>query len=265
MPEETLFCLRVRYAETGRLRYLSQLELLRALERTVRRARLPYAVTQGFSPRMKAAYCPALPVGVGSRDEWLDLWLRSYRPAAERLAALKGAAPPDLAPLEAAYVDPRGPSLSAGLTLATWDFELSAWPGGPLARPEAAPYVGPERVEAAWRAVVAAGSVEYLRDGKRRTVALEGKVAREPEFAALPGGAGTAFSVTTRSSNEGALRPDVLAGALAAQLAESFARDGGPGPDRDGAVVSFRHGLRTSIVRSAQYLEGEDGSWVRPM
>lgn len=179
--------------------------------------------------------------------------------------ALKAAAPPDLEPLEAGYVDSRGPSLSAGLTLATWDFELSAWPGGPLSRPEAAPFVSPRAVEAAWGAVMSAGSVQYMRDGKPKTVPLEGKVARGPVFEPLAGRAGTSFSVTTRSSNDGALRPDVLAGALAAQLAETFARAEVPGAGADGAVVSFRQGLRTSIVRQAQYLEGEDGSWVRPM
>lgn len=265
MAEETLFCLRVRYVETGRLRYLSHLELLRAIERCVRRAGLPYAVTQGFSPRMKAAYCPALPVGVGSTDEWFDLWVRAYRPAGEYLEALRAAAPPDLAPQEAAYVDLHGPSLSANLTLATWDVELGCWPGMPCP-PELTEAVAPQAVAGAYAAVCAAGSIAYMRDGKPKTVALEGKIAREPAFAPLEDGApGTRFSVTTRSSNAGALRPDVLVGAVVEQLAESCAARGTCPAAAEDAVVSLRQGLRTSIVRSAQYLEGEDGSWVRPI
>ena len=39
-----------RFRKSGRLRFLSHLELARALERSVRRAGLPYAVTQGSAP-----------------------------------------------------------------------------------------------------------------------------------------------------------------------------------------------------------------------
>ncbi len=265
MPAENepLFCLRVRYVETGRLRYLSHLELLRAVERAVRRAGLPYAVTQGFSPRMKAAYGPALPVGVASRDEWFDLWLRAYRPAGEYLAALRRAAPPDLEPQEAAYVEVHGPSLSAVLTLSSWEVELGPQPGAagtPFSR------LRPADVEAAFAAVLARGEISYLRDGKPRTVALAGKVARGPEVSPLSGGAPGAFArFTTRSSNAGALRPDVLMGAVAVQLAESCAARSEAPLCGGVSVVSCKHCLRTSVVRAAQYLEGKDGSWVRPI
>lgn len=261
MAEEPLFCLRVRYVETGRLRYLSHLELLRALERTVRRAGLPYAVTQGFSPRMKAAYCPALPVGVASCDEWFDLWLRAYRPADEYLAALRKAAPADLAPCEAAYVDLRTPSLSAALTLATWRVDLAPWDDAP-ADPALVAACAPEAVRAAFERVVDGGAIGYLRNGKPRSVSLEGKFAAPPRFEALDLAAGTRVEVTTRSSNEGALRPDVLMDAVVRQLAETCAGRAG-GATADGA--SWTRCLRISIMRTAQYLEGEDGSWVRPM
>ena len=46
------FRLRVTYRMAGRLVMLSHLEVCRALERAVRRADLPYAVSQGFSPHM---------------------------------------------------------------------------------------------------------------------------------------------------------------------------------------------------------------------
>lgn len=64
-----LFRLRSTYIETGRLAMLSHLEVAHTLERTVRRAGLPFAVSQGFSPHMKIAFGAALPVGVGSTCE----------------------------------------------------------------------------------------------------------------------------------------------------------------------------------------------------
>ena len=67
------FRLRVTYAETGRLVMLSHLEIARALERAVRRAGLPYAVSQGL--------CAACGRGWFGRD---------FRRVAHRLRAARG-------------------------------------------------------------------------------------------------------------------------------------------------------------------------------
>ena len=45
MPDPNLFRLRVTFCEQSRLALLSHLELARALERAVRRAGLPFAVS----------------------------------------------------------------------------------------------------------------------------------------------------------------------------------------------------------------------------
>ena len=92
------FRLRVTFNKAGRLGMLSHLELARALERAVRRADLPYAVTQGFSPHMKIAFGAALPVGVESTCEIFDVSLTEYVPADEALARLQRVSAPDLMP-----------------------------------------------------------------------------------------------------------------------------------------------------------------------
>ena len=66
VADPSLFRLRVVFRKAGRLALLSHLEVARALERAVRRADLPYAVSQGFSPHMRIAFGAALPVGVGA-------------------------------------------------------------------------------------------------------------------------------------------------------------------------------------------------------
>ncbi len=63
---QALFRLRVRYIKQGRLAYLGHLEVLQTIERIVRRAGLPFAVTQGFSPHMRLGVTSALPVGTSS-------------------------------------------------------------------------------------------------------------------------------------------------------------------------------------------------------
>ena len=56
MSDPALFRLRFRFCKKGRLIMLSHLEVAHALERAVRRADLPFAVSQGFSPHMRIAF-----------------------------------------------------------------------------------------------------------------------------------------------------------------------------------------------------------------
>ena len=63
MSENLGFAMRVKYVKQGRLAYLSHLETIRSMERIIRRAALPYAVTEGFNPHMKVSFGPALPCG----------------------------------------------------------------------------------------------------------------------------------------------------------------------------------------------------------
>lgn len=97
--EPTLFRLRVAYPKLGRLKYLGHLELIHTVEQIVRRAKLPYAVTQGFSPHMRIAYTSALPVGTSSTAEYFDVYLTELVPAEVALKLLQGAAPSTCVPL----------------------------------------------------------------------------------------------------------------------------------------------------------------------
>lgn len=63
---------RVRYTKTGPLRFLGHLDLTRLLMRGLRRAGVRLAYSQGFNPKPKVAFGPALPVGVVSEGEYLD-------------------------------------------------------------------------------------------------------------------------------------------------------------------------------------------------
>ncbi len=61
----------IQYGKSGALRYLSHLELMRALERSFRRANIRIQIGQGFNPRPRVSYGPALPVGTGSLAEYM--------------------------------------------------------------------------------------------------------------------------------------------------------------------------------------------------
>ena len=57
--------LRLRFAKCGDLRLVSHHDIMRCLERMVRRAQIPLATSQGFNPRPKIVF--ALALGPGDR------------------------------------------------------------------------------------------------------------------------------------------------------------------------------------------------------
>ncbi len=58
--------LRLTFAKTAAMRYTGHLDLHTTWERTLRRARLPLAYSQGFHPQPKIQLASALPLGFTS-------------------------------------------------------------------------------------------------------------------------------------------------------------------------------------------------------
>lgn len=67
--------LRIVFSKCGTTRFIGNLDLARTLERSIKRARLPLAYTQGFNPRPRLQLADALPLGVTSNCEIVDIWL----------------------------------------------------------------------------------------------------------------------------------------------------------------------------------------------
>ncbi len=66
---------RIKYSKGPELRTISHLDLMRLWQRAIRRAGLPVAYSQGFTPHQKVSFGPPLPLGMTSRGEYLDLQL----------------------------------------------------------------------------------------------------------------------------------------------------------------------------------------------
>ena len=123
--EARTFRLRVMYGKSGRLSYLSHLEITHALERMIRRSGLPYALTEGFSPHMKIAFGSALGVGVGSTCEIFDLTLKDYVAPAKALQGLQEFASDNLMPVDARYVDQRAAAASVAYPYSLYDAQFA--------------------------------------------------------------------------------------------------------------------------------------------
>lgn len=247
----TLFRLRAAYVKHGRLAYLGHLEVIHTIERVVRRAGLPYAVTQGFSPHMRVGFTSALPVGTASDAEYFDLFLTEYVPAPQALSRLAAASPADLAPYAACYLDVHAPALTAEITRVSYRVGLLPREGHGLE---------PDRVSDLIGEIVAAGPIPYRRGKKMKRLDLAATYVSHAVERAQDGS--LALALDTRISNEGSLRPEILLAALDRALC--------PGVEFEGPIVST--GIqdllaikRYSVLRTAQYVEDADGSLLSPL
>jgi hypothetical protein len=133
--------IRLRYEKVGRVRFTSQRDLARIMERAMRRASLPLKQSSGFSPRPLLSFGLALPTGCASMAEFMDLRLDgvAVSPAVTVLgddepadpAALRGLAaqlstllPCGIDVTAAAPLDGTELSLQEAVTSCNWELEV---------------------------------------------------------------------------------------------------------------------------------------------
>jgi radical SAM-linked protein len=88
--------LRLRFAKRGDLRMVSHHDVMRCVERMVRRARIPLAMSQGFTPRPKIVFALPLGLGIEGLDEVVDFELSQPEEPAELVRRLTEVSPAGL-------------------------------------------------------------------------------------------------------------------------------------------------------------------------
>lgn len=246
--EQTLFRLRVRYAKRGRLAYLGHLEVIHTIDRAIRRAGLPFAVTQGYSPHMRIGFSSALPVGTSSTCEWFDLFLTELAGADEALRRLVAATPADLAPDRAGYVAIRRPALTAEITRIDYRIALDPAPGSAFSA---------DIVKEALDDVGAAGDIAYVRGKKAKSLSID----RTLLAADVRAGEGSALicDLATHADNGGSLRPEILIAALDRRLR------GADEPIVSTGIQDLESFARYRVERTFQGVEDEDGDVRDPL
>ena len=104
--------IRLRFSKTGRMSLLSHLEQLSLFTRAVRRGGIPIIYSQGFHPHPKFSFATALPVGVESWAEYLDMEVAAGCDPDMVKERLNAVLPSGIRVMEAASIPRKTPSLS---------------------------------------------------------------------------------------------------------------------------------------------------------
>ena len=110
--------------KTGVARYMSHLDFTRTIERSIRRAELPFTLSGGFNPRPRMSFSPALPVGVSSNSEFVDIMLKEPVDANEASLRLNESLPQGMKVISSQALPANTPALSAIIQAASYRLEL---------------------------------------------------------------------------------------------------------------------------------------------
>ncbi|HCB02422.1 MAG TPA: hypothetical protein DEP19_08580 [Anaerolineae bacterium] len=116
---------RITFTKQNALRYIGHLDLHQLWERSMRRADLPLAYSQGFHPQPKISLAAALPLGFSSRGEVLDVRFKENLEIEKIKNQLAENLPADIKILSVEEVDEKLPALQTQVLSATYDVKLT--------------------------------------------------------------------------------------------------------------------------------------------
>jgi radical SAM-linked protein len=228
---------RIRFTKLGKIRFTSHRDVARLFERAFRKAAIPVAYTEGFSPRPKIAFGLALSTGHESLAEYLDIALSETDVDVTDLPGrLSSALPAGLDVVDAAPVQPGDASLQESVTSCTWRIELR--------------HRSPDIAESLVTAALAADELVLTRTRKGKEVTDDLRPAVLSLALDGPTDAGTALLAELATQPRG-LRPQELLQVLDREI-------------EDGRVLRIAQWVARDGVRAEPLALREDSSVVRP-
>ena len=95
--------IRIKFKKIGKLQYVSHLDLVRTMHKTLVRSKLPLWYTEGFNPKPKMTFAAPLSIGTESVCEFLDVTLTESAPPEEIVKALNANMTDEMQVIEAYY------------------------------------------------------------------------------------------------------------------------------------------------------------------
>jgi len=118
--------LRLKFSRGEELKFLSHLDLMRLWERAFRRAGIPLAYSEGFTPHPQIALAAPLLVGVTSDAELMDVSLSRWTSPQSFIAQIEKQLPCGIKLIEARPVGSNVPSLQSQVKFVEYIVEVEA-------------------------------------------------------------------------------------------------------------------------------------------
>lgn len=94
-----------KYSKTGNLKYISHLDVLRFIQRSVKRAGIPAKYSEGYNPHMKTAFGFPLSLGTESMGEYFELDLNEKVEISDYISRMNSVLPKEMQIISASYTD----------------------------------------------------------------------------------------------------------------------------------------------------------------
>ena len=114
----------VVFEKTERLRHVGHLDLMRAMQRALRRSGVPIAFSKGFNPHLLLTFATPLSVGMSGLREVMEVPLSEEITEEAFKEKLRAALPPELPCVAVRAVDDRHPAPMAQLYAASYQVSL---------------------------------------------------------------------------------------------------------------------------------------------
>ena len=118
-----MFRIRLKFTKEASIKYLGHLDMMKLLERVIRRSALSVAYSQGYCPKMKLSIAWPLSVGMTSLCEYASFTLDRWLSLDKLVPLLNSVAPADFRILEAVHIK-NNVSLTELVTKANWQVKM---------------------------------------------------------------------------------------------------------------------------------------------
>lgn len=118
--------LRLKFSRGEEMKYISHLDLMRCWQRALRRAEIPLAYSEGFSPHPRISLAAPLPIGVTSEAELMDITLQKAVSPYFLIQTLRKQLPPGIDILEVQQISLMTPSLQSQVRYAEYRVMVKA-------------------------------------------------------------------------------------------------------------------------------------------
>lgn len=214
--------IRFQFKKGPEVRFLSHLDLVRTMERAVRRANLPIAYSEGFTPRPIMSYSYALPVGVLSEAEYGDFTFAVDLEPEYFVEHFNKFLPAGFEVMQAERLPEGIPTLQAAIGAASWKVAL---PKGSAS---------PQAIKERWENLLALDSFVVKRETKKGIREVDVRSFLFAVYEIAPSNTGTIFDCLCGLGNEANLRMEEL-----------------------GELLGFAH-LEAEITRTGQFIKTGD-------